>query len=329
MPDASLTVQQNEAFSLAPKNLEQAIQYARLLADSAVVPQAFQKKPADVLIAVQLGMELGFSPVQALQSIAVINGRPTLWGDGVLALVRASGKLEQIDETDDGHTAKCTVKRRGEPPLTRTFSIDDAKVAGLASKPGPWQQYPGRMRQMRARSWAIRDGFADVLKGVSVREEVDDYNVVGTTQEGNQLMRRPRRIDEPSVADTKPIDAQIEDLLKPEAPKGNGNGHKAAPTGTTAAPSTAGLEKVGVIKAEDGQTKAGAPMLSFTVARHGGSTLSGYAFSAHVIAALKRGSAEGLAVFVKIEKTTGKDKKEYDNITEAVVEEPGSDPEPA
>lgn len=53
--------------------------------------------------------------------------------------------------------------------------MDDAAKAGLKGKQGPWTQYPKRMMQMRARSWALRDVFPDVLRGMPVAEEVMDY----------------------------------------------------------------------------------------------------------------------------------------------------------
>lgn len=126
-------------------------------------------------MAIQWGMELGLQPMQAMQSIAVINGRPSLWGDAVIGLVRGSPVCEYIKETDDGYTATIRVKRRGEDEEhVRTFSMDDAKAAGLAGKQGPWSQYPKRMRQMRARAFALRDVFPDVLRGMPIAEEVQD-----------------------------------------------------------------------------------------------------------------------------------------------------------
>jgi len=106
----------------------------------------------------------------------VINGRPALWGDAVIALVRASPLCEYIYETDDGNTATIRVKRRGEEEQVRSFSMDDAKTAGLAGKQGPWSQYPKRMRQMRARAFALRDVFPDVLRGMPVAEEILDMH---------------------------------------------------------------------------------------------------------------------------------------------------------
>jgi hypothetical protein len=69
------------------------------------------------------------------------------------------------------------MRRRAWPtPITRSFSISMAEAAGLTRKEGPWQTYPRRMLTMRARSWALRDGFADVLRGLSIREEVEDHD---------------------------------------------------------------------------------------------------------------------------------------------------------
>ena len=139
-----------------------------------MVPKDFKGKPGNCLVAIQWGMEIGLKPLQAMQNIAVINGRPSLWGDAVIALVRSSPLCESIIEEDDGRTATCRVKRRGEPEQSRSFSMDDAKAAGLLGKQGPWTQYPKRMRQMRARAFAVRDVFPDVLKGLPVAEEVMD-----------------------------------------------------------------------------------------------------------------------------------------------------------
>lgn len=167
------------ARGIIPQTFEDAYRLARVFAATKLVPKDFQDKPEDCCVAILQGLELGMSPIAAVQSIAVINGRPCLWGDGMLAVVRASGLLETIKEEDNGSTATCTVKRKGDlDPVVRKFSQDDAKRAGLAGTPGPWTQYPQRMRQMRARSWALRDVFTDVLKGISSAEEMQDVTPV-------------------------------------------------------------------------------------------------------------------------------------------------------
>jgi hypothetical protein len=163
------------AFDLSPRNLEEAFQFANMLADSSIVPKDFIGKPGNILVAMQWGMELGLKPLQAMQNIAVINGRPSLWGDAVLALVLASPLCEYIEEWEENGTAFCKVKRRGKPEDIQRFGDEEAKKAGLIGKQGPWSQYPQRMKKMRARSFAVRDNFADVLKGIQIAEEVGDY----------------------------------------------------------------------------------------------------------------------------------------------------------
>lgn len=167
---------QGQPFSLAPRSLDEAFRLADMLADSDMVPKDYKGKPGNIIVAMQWGFEVGLKPLQALQNIAVINGRPSMWGDAVMALVRSSPLCEYVLETtDEAGTAVCKVKRKGEPEQARTFSDADAKKAGLSGKQGPWTTAPGRMKQMRARSFALRDVFADVLKGMDIAEVVVDY----------------------------------------------------------------------------------------------------------------------------------------------------------
>lgn len=170
-----LTTQPKAAFDLSPQTFEQALTFSDYLAESDMVPKDFKGKPGNCLIAMQWGSELGLKPLQALQNIAVINGRPALWGDAVIAIVRGSPLCEYvIEELDAQGSAVCRVKRRGEQEQVRTFSDMDAKTAGLLGKQGPWTTNPKRMKQMRARSFALRDVFPDVLKGIAIAEEAQD-----------------------------------------------------------------------------------------------------------------------------------------------------------
>jgi hypothetical protein len=159
-----------------PQTLEEAWRLAGALASSGMTPKAYGADQNKVMVGMMAGAEVGLTPFTALQSIAVIGNNPSLWGDGALALVQASGLLEDMEETDDGNAATCRLNRAGRAtPIVRSFSMEDAKKAGLAGKAGPWTQYPARMRQMRARAFAMRDGFADVLKGLSIVEEARDF----------------------------------------------------------------------------------------------------------------------------------------------------------
>jgi hypothetical protein len=164
----------------APANITEAIKFSEMLSKSNMVPRAYQGKPEDILVCVQWGYEIGLAPMQALQNIAVINGKPSVYGDAAMALVLASPVCEGIEESieDEGTpnpVAVCIARRKGRNPVRSTFSVEDAKRAGLWGKTGPWSAYPKRMLAMRARGFAIRDAFADVLKGLITAEEAQDY----------------------------------------------------------------------------------------------------------------------------------------------------------
>lgn len=166
---------QNQTFDLSPRSIEEAIKFAELLCKSNMIPKEFQGNTGNILVAVQWGMELGLKPLQAMQSIAVINGRPALWGDAVIALVRSNPLCEYVYEAVENGVATCRAKRRGDPnEHVRTFSDADAKQAGLLGKPGPWTQYKSRMLQLRARAFLLRDLFPDVLRGMAMAEELQD-----------------------------------------------------------------------------------------------------------------------------------------------------------
>ncbi len=178
--NAIVKANQNAAANfLTPTSLQEAMQIADLLAGSDIVPKDYQRKPGNILVAMQWGAEIGLQPLQAMQNIAVINGRPSIWGDAMLALVRSSGLLEFIREeiSEDGVKATCTVKPKNEEPVSSVFTMEDAKKAGLSGKQGPWTQYPKRMLKLRARSYALRDVFPDVLKGMAIAEEEKDKEI--------------------------------------------------------------------------------------------------------------------------------------------------------
>lgn len=170
-----LTTPGEPTFSLSPRNLAEAMEFAKIIASSDMVPKDYVNKPGNVLVAVQTGAELGLKPMQSLQGISVINGRPGIWGDAMWALVISHPEYEDSHEekTDTGCTI--TLKRRGRSAVVVSFTMDDAKKAGLAGKQGPWQTAPKRMMQMRARAFAARDLFADALKGIKSIEELRDY----------------------------------------------------------------------------------------------------------------------------------------------------------
>lgn len=191
----SLTTAGNHTPAIQITTFDQLMRFAGIAAKSGMVPQAYINKPEAVLIAVQMGSELGLAPLQSLQNIAVINGRPSVWGDALLGLVKAApvcdDVIEHIEGDGDHMVAVCIAKRKGKSPVERRFSVADAQAASLWNKQGPWKQYPKRMLQMRARGFALRDAFPDVLRGLITAEEAQD-----TPQETVDIAPQHNRIAE-------------------------------------------------------------------------------------------------------------------------------------
>lgn len=158
---------------------------------------------ADCAVAIMRGVGLGMGPIQAVECIAVVNGRATVWGDMMLGLCRRSGRFDEDgflewfdndpnprklspdvnagkpDHAKDSYTAHCVTKRIGaKAPKAYGYSIGDAKKAGLWTKQGTWQTNPNRMQIYRARAFNLRDNFTDVLQGLYDREEMLDADVV-------------------------------------------------------------------------------------------------------------------------------------------------------
>ena len=214
--------------TLAPQNMTEAMEFSKILATSNMVPAAYKGKPQDILVAIGWGYEVGLQPMQALQNIAVINGKPSVYGDAALALVKAdsrcAGVKEWIEGEGDDMTAHCLVKRRYNEDMEETvatFSVMDAKQARLWGKQGPWQQYPKRMLAMRARGFAIRDAFPDAMKGMITAEEAQDYPTAprDVTPKANPLdnIKPPVEAvqEAPAPIEVEPIEEAIE-IQEPE-----------------------------------------------------------------------------------------------------------------
>lgn len=229
-------------FNLTPRSLAEALELAKLMAASDLVPKDFRDKPGNVLIAVQMGGEIGLPPLGALQGIAVINGRPSVYGDAGKAILLSHGcdiietDVEEIRKTG---IARCTIKRPGFEPKTRTFSLEDAKQAKLIGKQGPWSEYRERMMAWRAFWFAARDAAADLLKGVAGAEELEDMAVRGAVN----ITPRPEteRPEPPRKSERETTLALVPDSAKTEAAKTEqpAAAETSAPATATAATSSA------------------------------------------------------------------------------------------
>lgn len=196
------------AKAIVPQNIEEAFRLAKVIAAAKWAPKSYlidmknQHLGFDenkILLGIMHGLEVGLTPIASLQSIAVINGQPSIWGDGALAVVQASGLLEDFKElplfNDKQQITgyQCAAKRKGiNTPFVSQFTLEDAAKADLLTKSGPWQQYRTRMLQMRSRAWTLRAGFADVLRGLSIAEEAQDTPVeAASASKVSPLKRAP------------------------------------------------------------------------------------------------------------------------------------------
>lgn len=183
----------NKIAGIIPTSIEEVFRLANAVAKSGLAPRGMET-PEKLTVAIMHGLEIGLPPMQAIQRIAVVNGRPTVWGDALPALLLARGFHigERIEGAGDDRVAICRVVRPDGSMIERSFSVADAKRADLwdtrvkvrrkdksgnwyeADNDSPWHRYPERMLQMRARGFACRDGAADALSGLYITEEIEE-----------------------------------------------------------------------------------------------------------------------------------------------------------
>lgn len=177
-----------------PDSLDAVWRLSGVYIRAGMVPNSLQGRTphetqARICIAIESGMSAGLTVSESLQWVMVVNGRACLWGDAPLALVRRSrlcvGVHEELAGLDKAGSvtpdtvAVCTVRRIAHDgsieEVRRTFSAADAKNAGLSGKRGPWESYPKRMLQLRARAFALRDSFPDAIMGFGIAEEHEEF----------------------------------------------------------------------------------------------------------------------------------------------------------
>ncbi len=192
--------QKNEISFMDFSNFENAWKCAEMISKARCIPKEFQGNPSDILVAIQFGNDLGMKPMTSLQNIMIVNNKPSIYGDAMLAVCMAFPDFIDCIETYDSEKqeASCTVKRKGREPVTRAFNKKMAEAAKLWGKvsstgmPSPWVTNPERMLQFRARGFALRDMFPDVLKGMPTVEEMRDV----------ESFKEQKSIEEKSTAES-------------------------------------------------------------------------------------------------------------------------------
>ena len=165
-------------FALQLTTVPELMQLADILWKGGANQLPGHSRPEVTAGVILAGNEIGLSPAQSIDTIMVCNGKRTIYGDGAMALVLASGLLEKLYETIEGDgeqmVAKAVVKRVGMTEETWQYSADDAKKAGLWEKKDNWKKDPKAMLTWRCRAKWQRGRFADVLRGLNLFEIVAD-----------------------------------------------------------------------------------------------------------------------------------------------------------
>jgi len=230
-PSTALAPKPPAAIGLMPRTVDEAWRLATIMAKSELVPKSYRDRPEDVLVAMMYGAEVGLTPAQAVTGVYVTNGKPGLYGEALLGVIMASPLYVDHDEyyLVDGErrdtvtsadlakpttTAICVFVRRGAPrPTVRKFSIEDAKRSRLIGKAGPWTEYPQIMLRMRARGFAARDAFPDLLRGIRTAEELMDTPSDAVTVDDVPVVRRLSDTPPAAHLETTRLDAARVDAV--------------------------------------------------------------------------------------------------------------------
>lgn len=161
---------QNDVLAVATQT-DTMLSLAGSLVKSGLIPNAI-KSPEAALGVLLKGRELGLAPMQSFDSIDVIQGKPTLKPQAMLALIYSSNNFGSFQvDSSDSRAATVTMSRRGSDPHSETFTMDDAKTLGLAGKDN-WKKQPATMLKWRAVSACARVVFPDVIQGMYTPEEI-------------------------------------------------------------------------------------------------------------------------------------------------------------
>jgi hypothetical protein len=215
---ATITRASTAVTAILPQSIDEIWRIARMAVMGNMAPKSLvdgkevDEAASACAIAIMAGAELGLTPLMALRSYAVVNGRPSLWGDGIKAVVRQSGRCEYITSGGDLTKGWCESKRSDTGEVQRKeFTWEQAKKAGLNNKKGPWQEYPDAMMERRAVSRCLNDLYADVLGGIVSAEEAQDSTSLTDEPRGATPAAPPSPPSPPTIEHDAPIiDEQAE-----------------------------------------------------------------------------------------------------------------------
>ncbi|MFC8733139.1 hypothetical protein ACFT5B_11830 [Luteimicrobium sp. NPDC057192] len=194
--------------------LPERMEYAKALAASNLLPQAFRQQPANALVAIEYGNALGIAPIVALSEINVINGTPSLSAALMASLARAAG--HKVRTSGDAESATCTIERADDPGYehTATWTKKKAQDASLWGR-GHWAKDPGTMLRWRAISECVRFACPEVLAGIKYTpEEIVEFSGVAAPA---PVQVQARQADRPRSGNAR-LAAAVQDHPAATAP---------------------------------------------------------------------------------------------------------------
>ena len=214
---------QAPGFSYITAGLQERADYIARLAPSTILPTAYRGNAANAFVAAETGAALGLEPLQALASIAVINGRATLSSDLMAAVIRRAGHTLRIVENNPESVTATLIRADDKKfEFTVTWDKDKAVKAGLWGQKGPWKQYPTQMLRARAITEVARQGASEALMGMIYSPEDFGATITDTGEviEAEIVNEQPAAAPKPARAAKKPAPApaQPAPLDKPLTP---------------------------------------------------------------------------------------------------------------
>lgn len=205
--------------ALTPRNMDEAERLASMLSKSALLPPDLRNKPSDVLFQIMTGGALGLDPTASIRSIHIIQGKPTMSADLMVALVKKSPLCVRFKlmETDASHAVYET-ERKGEGTTRLGFTIQEAKDAGLIKDGSGWKKYPAAMLRARAASALCRAVYPDLLLGVYETSEADEIRGSAHAERVEKVINE-EPVAAPSSFDCSPLLKAIEDAPSADALK--------------------------------------------------------------------------------------------------------------
>src|SRR5229473_3218539 len=160
-----------------PSSIQEALQLARVLVNSRLLPRAIQTPEAAFTI-ILAGKELGLTAMQSIRSMHVIEGKPTLSADLMVALVKRSPvcRYFRLIRSDDKVATYETVREGDPAPTTMSFTIEEAQRAQLTGKDN-WKKYPAAMLRARCGAALARAVYPELVMGVYDTDELEERPV--------------------------------------------------------------------------------------------------------------------------------------------------------